>query len=111
MDWKQIVIWFGQWILVEVGKKFPKVGEWIKANAPVVIPIMSAVVALLGRIFGVPMAGSAPAAPVPVPSGDPVAEAFLVNYVGTLAVDNVVRKFLWHWLLGKVVGLKAAKAT
>lgn len=108
MDWKQVIIWFAQFILVEIGKKFPKVGDWIKANAPVVIPILSGVVAILERIFGVTPAIAAEKAPAP--TADPLAEAFLINYIGTLAVDNVGRKFLWHWLLGKVIGLKAAKA-
>lgn len=106
MDMKQIAVWVLQWALLEVGKKFPKVGTWIKDHAPAALLLLSGVIEVLMKAVGVAQADTG--VPVALPGGIP--GDVLTNYLGTLLVDNVVKKIIWKYLLGKVFKLKAAQA-
>lgn len=106
MPWKDIVVWVLQWAAVEVSKKWPKVGEWVKANAPAALAIISIVVEILEQALLPP----AVHAGVAVPKVEEVVNLPVVgNFLGTLVVDNVGRKIVWHWLFGQIFGIKVAK--
>jgi len=121
MNLQQLAIWVGQWLLIEVSKKWPKVGTWIAENAPAVAAVLATIVTFLQGLFA-PHAAMAQAAdsllasdslavvktvvPVYVASG---LLGWLGNFTGAILADNVLRKIVWHYILGKLLKLKAAQ--
>lgn len=103
---KDVIVWVLQFAILEVSKKWPKIGTWVKEHAPAALAILSTVMTVLEQVLAPTLAHAG----VTVPSPDDVVNVpVLGNYVGTILVDNVLRKIVWHWFLGKVIGMKAAK--
>lgn len=104
--WKDVAIWLGQFALVEISKKWPKVGEWIKTHTPAALAIVTVAVEVIGSILKAATATAAGADSLTVipahPSGDFV-DAVATNYVGTLVIHGLLKKVLWAWLIKTVI--------
>ena len=115
----QIALWVGQWLLIEIAKKWPGAGEWIKNNAPPVVALLAVIVTYLQSLLGTAhaqaidsLAGSDSLAvvttvvPVYVAGG---LIGWIGNVAGSILADNVLRKIIWHYIFGKVLKIKQAQ--
>jgi chromate transport protein ChrA len=121
VDIQQIAIYIGQWALIQLAKKFPKVGKWIDENAAAVVAIVATITTILKGLFAPQIAHAqtdtlafsdslavvATVVPVYVASGF---MGWLGNAAGTILADNVLRKILWHYVIGKLLKVKAAQS-
>ena len=120
MDLQTLAIFVAQWIIIQLSKRLPRVGQWIDDNAPAVVALWTTIGTFLHALFpGVPAAHAgvlgevvtdslayAPAVPVIVASG---ILGWFVNAGGLVLTDNVLRKIIWHYIFGKLLHLEAAK--
>jgi len=109
MNWKDIAVWIGQFILLELSKKWPRVGDFVRNNIPAALVLVSSIVEVLEKIItgftGIAHAADSPPSNIPVE----YTGAVINNIIGTIVAENVIKKFIWRWFFGKVIGLDAAK--
>lgn len=112
MNWKDVLIWFLQFGLIELFKRWPKIGDWVKKNVPAVLAAVSIVIEIIEQALGLvtsPPAATAATAPdstitvVAVTSTGGIIVPAINNAIGTLLVENVVKKFLFRWLFKQVI--------
>lgn len=107
--WKDIVVWFLQWVLIELGKRKPAWRDFIVAHAPAVVASVSVVVEIALKVFGIAAAHAAGAdstaiTVIPLHPSGAFLDAVATNALGTVLMDNLVKKILWRYVVKRLLG-------